>query len=155
MKNIIFKAIVLFMATQLMSSCSLNEYNPTQITGDETLATFDGWKGLETYCYSPLYDQMFSASDYLSVAEAGTDIWLTANNQTNTQQLFYYEGLTTSTNATNKLFKQAYSIINSCNAVINRAEKVTDGNASDIKVLTAEAKCLRSILLPRFSNTVW
>jgi hypothetical protein len=87
---------------------------------------------MQTYCYSPLYDQMFSASDYLAVAEAGTDIWLTSKNATNTQQLFYYEGLTTSTNATNKLFKQAYSIINTCNAIINRAGNVADGNADDV-----------------------
>lgn len=156
MKNIIFKTIAILFATSVLTSCSLDEYNPTEVTGDETLATFAGWEGLETYCYSPLYDQLFSASDYLSVAETGTDIWLTAKNATNTQQLFYYEGLTTSTNATNKLFKQAYAIINTCNAVVNRASNVTDGNDSDIVVLTAEARCLRAfyylILVTQYGN---
>lgn len=143
MKKIIYKTLSVLAAIAVLQSCSLDEYNPTQIDGDETLSTYDGWKGLLNYCYTPLYDQMFSASDYLFVAEAGTDTWLTANNKTNTQQLFYYEGLTTSTNATNKLFLQAYAMINSCNAVINRAENV-EGDASKVKTLKGEAHTLRA-----------
>lgn len=156
MKKYTLRAFSLLLIVLSMYSCSLDEYNPTEVTGDETLATFDGWKGMQTYCYSPLYDQMFSASDYLAVAEAGTDIWLTSKNATNTQQLFYYEGLTTSTNATNKLFKQAYSIINTCNAIINRAGNVADGNADDVTVLTAETHCLRAfyylVLVTNYGN---
>ena len=73
-----------------------------------------------------------------------SDLWLTANNKTNTQQLFYYEGLTTNTNATNKLFNQAYTSINTCNAVINRAHDVESGDMDDLRVLVGEAKCLRA-----------
>lgn len=145
MKKILYKAVLALFAAVTIHSCSLDEYNPTQITGDETLATFDGWLGLQTYCYSPLYDQIFSASDYLALAEAGTDTWLTSANKTNTQQYFYYEGLTVGVNdAANKVFKQAYSLINSCNSVIARAEKVQDGQAADIELLVAETKSLRA-----------
>ena len=73
----------------------LDEYNPSDTSGEGELKTVEGLKNLGTYCYSPLYDQMFSASDYLAVAETGTDLWLTQNNKTTLQQLFYYEGLTT------------------------------------------------------------
>lgn len=157
MKKILYKAVLAFCAAVTIHSCSLDEYNPTQITGEETLATFDGWLGLQTYCYSPLYDQMFSASDYLALAESGTDIWLTSANKTNTQQYFYYEGLALSDkDAGNKVFKQAYSLINSCNAVINRAENVQDGTASDIAILVAETKCLRAfyylVLVTHYGN---
>ena len=103
-----------------------------------------GLKNLAVHSYTPLYDQMFSASDYLSVAETGTDLWLTANNKTNTQQLFYYEGLTTNTNATNKLFNQAYISINTCNAVINRPHDVESGDMSALCAMVREANCLRS-----------
>jgi hypothetical protein len=144
MKKLIYKTAILFSCIIIASSCSLDEYNPTSISGDETLATFDGWKGMQTYCYSSLYGQLFSVVDYLSVAEYGTDIWITATNKTNTQQLYYYEGLATNTNATNKLFQQAYSMINTCNAVINRASKV-DGDQNAIKTLKAEAHCLRAL----------
>ncbi|MDL2241901.1 RagB/SusD family nutrient uptake outer membrane protein, partial [Bacteroidales bacterium OttesenSCG-928-L03] len=89
------------------------------------------------------------------VAESGTDIWLTANNKTNTQQMFYYEAMTTSTNATNKLFKQAYSMINTCNTVINRASGVV-GDARKIDILVGEAKTLRAfyylVLVTHYGN---
>ena len=156
MKKIVYNILLLIITVVTVTSCSLDEYNPEGNAGGTSLTTFEGLKQLETYCYTPLYDQLFSASDYLSVAEAGTDIWLTANNKTNTQQMFYYESLATNTNATNKLFQQAYTTINTCNAVIGRASGVTDGTADDIKVLVAEAKCLRAfyylILVTNYGN---
>ncbi len=156
MKKRISKLAFAVCAMVSLYSCSLDEYNPSDTSGGEELATVDGLKNLSTYCYSPLYDQMFSASDYLSVSETGTDLWLTQNNKTNTQQMFYYEGLTTSTNATNKLFTQAYSCINTCNAVINRAQNVTDGDLNTLKVVVAEAKCLRAyyylVLVTNYGN---
>jgi|WetSurMetagenome_2_1015567.scaffolds.fasta_scaffold00491_9 starch-binding outer membrane protein, SusD/RagB family len=156
MKNNILKAILLLCVIVMACSCSLDEYNPAENEGDETLTTFVGWKGLQTTCYSSLYGQLFSAVDYLAVAEAGTDLWITPTNKTWAPEVFYYEGLATNTNYTNKLFKEAYAMINTCNAVINRASKVTDGSASDIDVLTAEARCLRayyySILVTNYGN---
>lgn len=146
MKKSLFRSLLICAAALPMHSCSdfLSEYNPS--AGDATINSFNVWRGLVVKCYSPLNDQLFSASDFMVVAESGTDLWLTANNKTNTQQLFYYEGLTTSTNATNKLFSQAYASITTCNAVINEAKGITDGHGkeADIKVLIAEAKCLRA-----------
>ncbi len=156
MKKLIYKIAMFTCLSATMASCGLDEYNPSDISGGEELKTVQGLKQLGTYCYTPLYEQLFSASDYLSVAEAGTDIWLTQNNKTNTQQLFYYEGLTTSTNGTNKLFTQAYSMINTCNAVINRAGEVTSGDMNTLKVVVAEAKCLRAyyylVLVTHYGN---
>ncbi|MDU1905477.1 MAG: RagB/SusD family nutrient uptake outer membrane protein [Dysgonomonas sp.] len=63
-------------------------------------------------------------------------------NKTNAKAVFYYEGLTISTSVSNKLFRQAYAMINICNAMINRAENVKDGDASKIKVLVGEARTL-------------
>lgn len=150
------KAVILFIITGSFFSCSLNEYNPKFTTEDEKLQTFDGFYGLTNYCYQPIYGQLFTASDYLSTTEAGTDLWITANNSNNTQQLFYYEGLSPVTNATNKLFTQAYSSINLCNKVINKAPNVTEGSVNDIRVLTAEAYCLRafyySILVEQYGE---
>lgn len=68
---------------------------------------------------------------------------MTANNNDNSKELFYYESLTPSKDkAWDKLFMQAYTALGICNTVINRAESV-EGNADDIRVLTAEARCLR------------
>ncbi|SEA35839.1 SusD family protein [Arachidicoccus rhizosphaerae] len=125
----------------LASSCNLDEYNPT--AGDATETSFNTWSGLLVQCYTPLYDQLFSASDFLYVSETGTDLWLSHNDNDNTKELYYYEGLTTSTNGTNKLFTQAYSVISTCNSVINGATALEDGDSATINEMVGEAKCLR------------
>ena len=126
-----------------LTSCELDEYNPTG--GDANIESFDAWKGLETYCYSPLAEQLYSVYDFLSVAEGGTDMWnTTGSNPDYAKQLIYYDGLTTNTNASNKVFKQAYACIASCNAVINNADRVEGGTDAAKATLVAEAKTLRA-----------
>lgn len=142
MRNILNKMAIPVVALTLVS-CDLDEYNPASLSGDEVLQTYDGIKGLESYCYSALYQEMFRAYDFLSVAEGGTDLWQVPGGSDYAMQPMYYDGLTTNTNATNKLFKQAYSMIGNCNSVINKASSVTDGTKSDLDILVAEAKCLR------------
>lgn len=119
--RLLYTAII--AGTLSLASCELDEYNPTG--GDATIESFDAWQGLETYCYSPLAEQLYSVYDFMSVAEGGTDMWLTpGGNPDYAKQLIYYDGLTTNTNGSNKVFKQAYSCIASCNAVINNADNV-------------------------------
>lgn len=152
MKKTLYKLACAVGIFTLLYSCELDEYNPH--AGDTSLQTYMAWVGLQGYCYTPLYNQLFSATDYLSVAETGADTWVVKGNGTSTKELFYYESLTTGTNATNKLFTQCYSMIGSCNSVINEAGNLVDGNADDIKILAAEAKCLRayyySVLVTHF-----
>ncbi len=143
MKKKILYAVALLAGTMTFTSCQLDEYNPSG--GDANIENFDAWSGLEVYCYSPLAEQLYTVYDFLSVAEGGTDMWLTSGGAPDyAMQPIYYEGLTTNTNATNKLFKQAYSCIGSCNAVIHNADNVQGGTESAIATLTAEAKTLRA-----------
>ena len=126
-----------------LSSCGLDEYNPSG--GDATIGNYEAWAGVEAYCYSPLSERIYSAYEFLSVAEGGTDMWLTPGGNTDyAKEPMYYEGLTTSTSSTNNFFNQAYSCIGSCNAVINNAATVKGGTMEDVKILTAEAKTLRA-----------
>lgn len=139
--RLLYTAII--AGTLSLASCELDEYNPTG--GDATIESFDAWQGLETYCYSPLAEQLYSVYDFMSVTEGGTDMWLTpGGNPDYAKQLIYYDGLTTNTNGSNKVFKQAYSCIASCNAVINNADNVKGITDYDKKILTAEAKTLRA-----------
>lgn len=139
--KLLYTAII--AGTLSFSSCELDEYNPTG--GDATIESFDAWSGLETYCYSPLAEQLYSVYDFMSVTEGGTDMWLTpGGNPDYAKQLIYYDGLTTNTNGSNKVFKQAYSCIASCNAVINNADNVKGITDYDKRILTAEAKTLRA-----------
>lgn len=137
MKNYIYAAALVASALTF-SSCELDEYNPS--AGDATLENHDAWEGLANYCYSPLATQLYSVYDFLSVAEGGTDMWLCPSGQKDyAKQPIYYDGLTTSTNATNKLFKQAYSSITQCGTVISRA-----GTDPKSLVIAAEARTLRA-----------
>ena len=133
----------LLAGTLSFTSCELDEYNPTG--GDANIEAFDAWEGLETYCYSPLAEQLYSVYDFLSVAEGGTDMWNTSGgNPDYAKQLIYYDGLTTNTNASNKVFKQAYACVASCNAVINNVDRVEGGTDAAKNTLVAEAKTLRA-----------
>lgn len=143
-RNILRKAALLCGATLMLNACGLDEYNPKAGTGGDQMKQFTYWSGMETYCYEPLYGQLFSAIDYFAVSEAGTDLWISANNMTWAAEIFYYEGLTTNTAYTNQLFTQAYSQINSCNTVIEGAADVQDGDADAVNVLKGEALCLRA-----------
>lgn len=157
MKKNIFNKVAIVLSTALaLNACSLDEYNPGAGTGGDQLKNFTYWSGMVTYCYEPLYGQLFSAIDYFAVAEGGTDIWLTSNNRTWGAEVFYYEGLATNTNYTNKLFNQAYSLINTCNSVIESAADVEGGTAEQMRVLEGEARCLRAyyyyLLVSNYGN---
>ena len=155
MKNIFSKmALGAYLFTSL-HSCSLDEYNPTMVEADETLSTFEGWKGMQSYCYQALSGYLFNF-EFLALCEGGADTWITSINKTWAQEVFYYEGLAPNTQYSNSSFKYAYSMINNCNTVINRAADVKDGDATTIEKLVAEARCLRayyySVLVTHYGN---
>lgn len=143
MKNKLIYALAAVAGAFSLSSCDLDEFNPT--AGDATADNYKTWKGLATYCYSPLATQLYSVYDFMSVAEGGTDMWLCpSGNVDYAKQLIYYDGLTTNTNAANKVFKQAYAAIATCNSVVNNAGNLNGGTADEIRQIAAEAKTLRA-----------
>lgn len=160
MKHISFikKSVLAIGCTAaIFTSCDLDEFNPTAVTGDEILATYEGLKAMETYCYSSIASQLYNAYDFLSVAEGGTDCWLTpAGNPDYARQLIYYDALATNTNASNKLFTQAYSMVGNCNTVISLAPSLADATDKQKQILEGEARCLRafyySILVNNYGN---
>ncbi len=144
MKNYLRYTLVALAGASLgLTSCGLDEYNPS--AGNETIESFDTWKGLATYCYTPLATQLYAVYDFLSVAEGGTDMWICpSGNRDYARELIYYDGLTTNTNASNKVFNQAYTTIASCNSVIDNADKVVGGSEAEKAKIVAEAKTLRA-----------
>lgn len=141
-KNILKYALAC-CATAFLASCSLDEYNPVAADSSEGLSTdFDKWYGMQTKCYEPIYGQMYTVTDFLSVAEAGTDLWLTSKNSDNTKELFYYEGLVPyAGKGWDKFFSQAYSALGYCCTTIENGEKMEQTTA--VKQLLAEARFLR------------
>lgn len=143
MKKIIYNITFMLCAGITFNSCSLDEENPS--AGDASLTAFEAWSGLQASCYLALNDQLYSSSDWLFVAEGGTDLWMTKSNGTGSKEVLNYEGMTTSTNNVNKLFKQCYAMITNCNTVINEAVNLTSGEQSKINILLAETKTLRAL----------
>ena len=132
MKKILFALIA--CAGLSMTACSLDEYNPKEITGDEILATYDGFYGMQAQCYAPIYGQLYTVTDFIAMAEGGTDLWVTANNKTHTKEMFYYESLVPSANkGWDKAFTQMYSALGLCNAIISRADAVAENIEFNIK----------------------
>lgn len=145
-KKLIYMAVGLIGALSF-SSCELDEYNPS--AGSATLdnLTFTTWSGLQTECYSTLYHELYSKQDFLVFSECGTDLWLgPANQDTYFLQFMYYDGIGVARSETKKTWHQAYSIIATCNTVINHAGSVSDGHADDVETLSAEAKVIRAFM---------
>ena len=143
------KKTLLYMAMGVvgafgLASCELDEFNPT--AGEATLETYNTWAGLQTECYSTLYHELYSKEDFLFFSECGTDLWLNPAGKEYARQYFYYDGIGVANGQTRKTWQQAYSVIATCNTVINQAKNVTDGKSEDIAVLVAEAKVIRAFM---------
>lgn len=142
-KQLIYMAVGLVCATGL-TSCELDEYNPS--AGASTIESFSTWKGLQAKCYSTLYHELYSKSDFLFLSECGTDLWLNPAGTEYSKETFYYTGLGVERGEPRKTWQQAYSVIATCNSVIQEAGNVKNGDANTIRVLSAEAKCIRAFM---------
>lgn len=142
MKNYIKNLTMALIAVSAFNACGLDEYNPTQVTAETKLNTEEGIYGMQALCYQPIYAQLYSVFDFMSMAECGTDIWWCDKNKTNTEQMFYYEGLTSTTNkGWDKAFTQMYASLGICNSVINHGKDIGTDRAN---TLVAEAYFLRA-----------
>jgi len=126
------------------------------VSEDTQLNTFDGWKGFQSNCYTGLYGSLIG-TEYGIVSELGTDLWtFPYGNHNSTKDIMAYEQFTTSSGNVTSVWNYAWGSIKDCNKTIDLASSLTEGNADDIKVLTAEAKFLRayyySVLVAQFGE---
>lgn len=144
MKNS-FKYIIgstLAASALMFTGCNLDEDNPH--AGDATLDNYQAWAGMQETCYFPLVEDLFSRSDYMMMAEGGTDLWVALGNGDGGKQTINYEELSPDNNNAKKLWKQGYQTISTCNTIINEAENISGGNQETINILVAETKTLRA-----------
>ncbi len=148
-------ACSLFLAP-FISSCSLDEYNPTAVSEDTELSNFEGWKSAQSNCYTGLWGSLIG-TQYGLVSELGTDLWtFPYGNHNQYRDIMAYEEFTTSSGVVNNVWAFAWGSIVDCNRAIQLSTQLTDGNAADIKILTAEAHLLRayyySVLVTQFGE---
>lgn len=136
------------------SSCSLQEYNPTSLSEESAVRTFDGWKAYQSNCYTGLWGSLIGLQ-YGIVSEAGTDLWtFPYNNHNQYKDVLAYEEFTNSSGIIRNVWDFGWGSIKDCNRTIDLSTKLVNGNPDDVKTLVAEAQLLRayyySVLVAQF-----
>lgn len=150
MKKIyLLMTVAVCAAAMTLSSCSLEEENPSAVSTSKEWSTAAGYEKLVNGCYFDLVRIIYGQAEdtYIISSEAGTDIWQDVNkgDKGNWSKALIYSN---DFGATTSMFHEAYSgfygCLNQCNAAIAYAEKV-QGLKEDAKnALVAEAHFLRA-----------
>lgn len=138
------KIIASLIIAFCISSCRLDEYNPTTLSEDVVLKRFADWKAYQSNCYTGLWGSLIGMP-YGIVSEAGTDLWtFPYNNHNQFRDVLAYEEFTTNSGVVRNTWDFAWGSIKDCNKTIQLADQLIDGSDADKKVLVAEARLLRS-----------
>jgi starch-binding outer membrane protein, SusD/RagB family len=148
----LFGLIVLFSVT----SCQLNEYNPSALSEENVLKNFNGWKSYQSNCYTGLWGSLIGMQ-YGIVSEVGTDLWtFPYNNHNQYKDVMAYEEFTTNSGVVRNVWDFAWGSIKDCNKAVQLSGQLVDGKATDINTLVAEARLLRayyySVLVAQFGD---
>lgn len=117
MKNIskISYAVAAFLVTTA-TSCKkqLEEYNPSNPTGETIFSTPNGIRGIVNMSYQDLH-LFYGVEDGFYLTETGTDLWYTAAKGANANQIISYTGLASGQGQPKNAWTYAYRGVNYCN----------------------------------------
>ena len=143
MKHYIFKGLIVFAGLALTASCkkALQEKNPSGITAESVYTTPAGFETLVNAAYS--YQRWwYGKEEGFSLAEMGTDLWMSGAGDVTTDLTQYINLQGTNTSVTTE-WQQLYAAVNLCNAGINRIDGA--GLSAAVRpVREAELKFLRA-----------
>lgn len=156
LKRTLYSCAIALSLALCINSCSLDEYNPSALSEENILKNFNGWKSFQSNCYTGLWGSVIGMQ-YGIVSEAGTDLWtFPYGNHNQYKDLLAYEEFTTNSGIVRNVWDFAWGSIKDCNKTIELSTQLVDGNAADIKTLTAEARLLRayyySVLVTQFGD---
>ena len=140
---------VVLMGLVTVTSCSLDEVNPSAISTDQEWSTAAGFEKLINGCYFDLVRTTYGQAEdtYIICSEAGTDIWQDARAGSNgnwSKVLTYSEDLGADTYMFQEGYNSLYSCVNLCNAAIVYADQVIGLSDEKRNALAAEAHFLRA-----------
>lgn len=130
----------------LLTGCSLDEDNRSNVPTDKEWSTAEGYEKLINNCYYDLVRIVYGQAEdtFVSMAETGTDIWQHTGCGGGWQQMASYDGLGASTGQQLEAYAGFYATVNSCNAAIQYTD-IVQGLAKDkVEELVAEARFLRA-----------
>jgi starch-binding outer membrane protein, SusD/RagB family len=138
---------VMVIASTYLTSCSLEEYNPSGYTLESVAASsVAGYQTLVNNCYFGWERRMYGYNTWMMLCEAGTDIWTYQKNGTSYSQFFKYgAGATVSLDMANDYWNCSYDGIGSCNTAISLASVAPFTTDSARNAMVAEAYFLRAM----------
>lgn len=143
MKQYLYKGLLIFAGMTLAISCkkALEEKNPSGITAESVYTTPAGFETLVNAAYS--YQRWwYGKEEGVSLAEMGTDLWMSGAGDVTTDLTQYINLQGTNTAVTTE-WQQLYAAVNLCNAGINRIGGA--GLSATVRpVREAELKFLRA-----------
>jgi hypothetical protein len=120
--NITLLSLLVFMGLSL-TSCDLDEYNPSGSTTDVIWTTPDGFETLVNACYENQYI-WYGKMDGVLMSEVGTDIWFPKEKDGYGKELTKYENFNPTTGNPNKAtWPLLYESLNLCNTGIDRIDE--------------------------------
>ena len=132
-----------------LSSCSLDEENPSAISTDKEWSTASGYEKLINACYYNMVRTVYGQAEdtYVICSEGGSDIWQDVRGGSNgnwSKVLIYSNDSGSNTYMFDEAYYGFYGCLNQCNAAIEYAGKVQGLSDSEKNALAAEAHFLRS-----------
>ena len=137
----------LFMgvATLSLSSCSLDEYNPSGETADEVFKTPEGMENLVNQMYYNFRWKYYGREDPCLYMEGSADIWQNiGSNYEYGKQLTRCVDLQGDRGQIANVWNRVYDNINDANAIIGRINDVVDLKASTRDDFEGEARFMRA-----------
>ena len=151
-RTFIYMAVAACAVLATISSCSLDEENPSAISTDQEWSTASGYEKLVNGCYFDLVRIVYGQAEdtYIISSEAGTDIWQDVRDGSNgnwSRALIYSNDFGANTSMFQEAYSGFYGCLSQCNAAIAYADKVK-GLGEDAKnALVAEAHFIRAHVL--------
>lgn len=140
MKKIYIIAFTICCSLGLISSCSLDEFDPSSESLDKAYSYSDGYKSLINSCYMNLY-YIYGKIDGIGPLEMGCDLWINSTNSESTYSA--YRDLNTSVGSLKTIWQSLYATVNLCNTAIKLVNGVQDLTLEQKNQLVAEAYFLR------------
>lgn len=141
MKKTGYKLILGLFLTAGVSSCSLDEWNPSTVDVETAYQYRDGYESLINYCYDGLY-YFYGKIDGIGAMEMGTDLWINVGNN-ETGFTLYNNNMNADLGTLRTIWRGMYATVNYCNTAIFYADQVEGYGEGELEAKVAEAYFLR------------
>ncbi|MEG1587399.1 MAG: RagB/SusD family nutrient uptake outer membrane protein, partial [Bacteroidales bacterium] len=138
---------ITLMACLGVSSCSLDEFNPSGSTMEILMKNKSGYQMAINNCYFGLQRYFYGKNNMMLLTEGGTDLWTSRQNAKTYEGYFKYGmGAQISLNLAKDQWNGAYDGIGACNLCIQKVGDVVDFKSEEERnALVAEAHFMRGL----------